>query len=381
MPLNLCASLCLLPFLLAGKGVAADIRYNVTHLQPVYGEDLFFYGMSAGGLLTARSPSGYTTILGGDVKSFAYPFNDSFFQGYFGDTGVLYAERLGNGGLDTLQGVYVIDRDGNVTDTGYLPTGREMYFGRQNSRGGIAAHESGAVRSGGFLYAPESGGQYLETLGGVNVFSFNAINDTGSIIGIGTRTTAEGTVGGAWLWVPGQEAVLIRDGFPEARAINDAGQIIGRSGSAGYIWENGNFQVISNVLVQDPNNPAIIRNAAGSSSAHDLNMSGAVVGFSTLLSTPGYDGPLGERGWLWTEEEGLLFLDDLINPESGFSLQLGISIATDGTILAAGRIPGSAEVQHFLLTPIPEPGVPAFLLLAPACLLHRRRRCKAQPAA
>ncbi len=364
--LALCASIAI--------GEGADIRYRVTHLQETYGNDLFFYGMSPGGTISGQSPSAYTTILGEDVRTFPYPFRDSSLLGYHGDTGVIYAERYDGEGA--FYSIFTIDRDGNIADTGYVPRGTSMFLGRQNGLGQIVGDEEGGSIPGsaGFLYTPGVGAQSFDTLGGVDVTRFSAINNAGWIIGNGIGTTAEGTVGGAWLWVPGQEAVLIREGFPEPVAINDAGQIVGFSGSAGFFWENGAYQVISNVLVPDPNNPAIIRNAAGLSGASDINASGSVVGASTLRATPGYSGPLGERGWIWSKSEGLLFLDDLIDSSSGYTLGLGISIATDGTILAAGRIPGCNEVQHFLLTPIPEPGAPALLLVASAFLLLRRRR-------
>jgi len=253
-----------------------------------------------------------------------------------------------------------------------------MNLWRQNNLGVIVGRESGIPdaegnpSSEGFIYSPLTGGQRFDVLGDVKVTRFSAINNEGWIIGNGIASTANGNVSGMFLWVPGEDGLLLAPGFGVPRQINDAGQIIGRDGGSAFLWDDGNFQIISDVLVPDPDDPTMINNATVFGSAHGLNASGDVVGFINLRDVPGFERPfVGQGGWIWTAEEGLLILDDLIDPNLGLHLWSGIAIDDAGRILADAEIDG--EIQHFLLTPIPEPGAAGLLVFGLLIGLRRRR--------
>ena len=327
--------------------------------------------MSPGGLLTATSPDGVASLSGTDFRSYPYPFPSTYLTTY-GDSEFLYVERFGGDPVE-IEGVYRIDRDGVFSDVGYTPRGTGLVLGRQNSRGTIVGRESGVPGLSGFVYSPEAGGQGVDTLGGVEVTNFTAINNNDWIIGNGIASTANGNVSGMFLWMPGEDGLLLAPGFGEPEGINDFGQVIGAQGSGAFFWDDGDFQFISDVFSPDPLNPEQMINLTVLGGAFGINSRGEVTGFSSIRPEFGYDGPTGLNGWLWTEDEGLLFLDDLVAPTDAYHFTGGLAIAEDGSILTAGSIPGSDDVQHFLLTPIPEPGAVALVVLGMFVFCRRRR--------
>ena len=353
---------------------AADVRYEVVHLQVAYGEEWFFTGMSPGGVLTATSPTGIATVVGTDFQSFAYPFQNSTFLSTFGDSELMYVERLGTPENPTLEGIFSIDRSGNVANTGYSPRGTGMSLGPQNSLGTVIGRETGIPGSAGFIYSSGTGGQSVETLGGVEVTRFSAINNNGWIVGNGIASTASGDVSGMFLWVPGEDGLLLAPGFGTPEGINDFGQIIGAQGAGAFFWDEGDLQFISDVYSPDPRDPEQMINLTVLGGAFGINNHGEVTGFSTIRPEFGYEGPTGLNGWLWTEDEGLQFLDDLVEPVNDFHFTGGLAIAEDGSILTAGFVGESDVVQHFLLTPIPEPGSIFLLGLGMVALAIRRWR-------
>ncbi len=361
------------------KGAA--IRYEVTHLQSLYGEDLFFTGMSPGGVLTASGDQGLIHISDGEITTLSLPFGPST-AAYrpFNDSGVSYVDRnvRDDSGIARFEGIYTLDAQGQLSNTGYQPIGTSMTLGGQNRFGVIVGDEEGGDigTSAGFIYSPDSGPESHEFFGGIDVTRFSEINDHGWIVGNGIGRTETGSFGGMFLWIPDQEPILIRRGSGNANGLNNLGQIIGRDGSAAFRWENGNFSLIGDVMVPDPTDPDIVRNASESSTARSLRSNGDVVGGGTYREVPGFTPPgeLDFAGWLWTEEESFQFLDDLIDTSPGFEMTLGLAIAEDGSILAAGRIMGGDETQHFLLTPIPEPHTTFLLVLAGSAGLLITRR-------
>ena len=351
------------------------MRYEVLHLQQAYGDDLFFTDLSPGGLLSGlliEGGPGYVVIENRTASRFVLPDGIGS-PGNFNDQGFAYGISFGNTGTT---GVVTLDSDGQIADTGYVPTGTSISLGRQNSRGVVVGGEEGGGIDGlgGVIYSPATGGQSFETLGGVEVTRFSAINNNGWIVGNGIASTANGDVSGMFLWVPGEDGLLLAPGFGSPSAINEVGQIVGQDGGSAFLWQNDELRVISDFLVADPNDPSVINNATFTAGANHIGESGDVLGFISLRNVPGFSRPrTGNFGWLWNEEDGLLLLDDVIDPSLGFEIRSGRAIALDGTILASGRVPGRDEVQHFLLTPIPEPAAACLLVLGLFVFWMRRR--------
>jgi hypothetical protein len=71
---------------------------------------------------------------------------------------------------------------------------------------------------------------------------------------------------------------------------------------------------------------------------------------------------MADRAFLFTSGIGLVDLNSLINPLSGWELEQAIGINNAGRIAGIGQIGG---LRHaFLLTPVPEPANLALLVLA-----------------
>jgi hypothetical protein len=108
----------------------------------------------------------------------------------------------------------------------------------------------------------------------------------------------------------------------------------------------------------------------GGSTANGINSSGVVVGSS------------GGRAFVWTESEGMLDLNDLLDGMSGagWTLQYAADINDSGWIAGAGLYdpdgPGGAEAvtRAFLLRPVPEPRALLVIAMATALVACLRRR-------
>lgn len=149
------------------------------------------------------------------------------------------------------------------------------------------------------------------------------INSAGQIVGGATYTQESGfEVFRATLWDPGINDVGLAafgPGYSYALKINDSGQVVGSSDSAGsYVWQNGEATVLG---------------AGGI--ATDINNRGQVVGSADVP-------------FLW--EDGVVRdLNDLIDPASGWILQSAEAINDGGQIVGVGRHNGVSS--GFLLNP------------------------------
>jgi probable HAF family extracellular repeat protein len=208
-----------------------------------------------------------------------------------------------------------------------------------------------------------------------------------------------------------------------AESINDSGQVVGSGPSGGYLWQpdapnmttgaffpidppsgftsafpsaiNHSGMVVGSTATGIPNNghaflwtPDMPNGTTGSSvdlgtldgltqsQAHDVNESGTIVGSSGN----------GVRGFVWTSDDLMLDLNDLLDASgAGWTLQSANAINDAGMIVGLGLFDpdgpgGLAVVQRpFLLTPVPEPtsaaaGLAAALL---PCASFTRRRAPA----
>jgi probable HAF family extracellular repeat protein len=178
---------------------------------------------------------------------------------------------------------------------------------------------------------------------------------------------------GAILWRDGKAIDLgslpLDAGFNRAaaaNAINDANVIVGRSltslpggtgsrASHAFRWADGAWLDLGTLV-----GPA--RNSA----AHAINGQGLIVGQSDCLAVA--------CAFLWSQAEGMLDLNALIDPAADWKLSIATGINDDGWIVGQGFQGGVA--RDFLLLPtqqpIPEPATALMLALGLVMLLLHR---------
>ena len=364
------AALCCSFAILAPLRLQATVaRYNVTDLRVTYGNDLLnFRGMSKGGILTGNNSTDLVQIQNGVRTNVKITDEGGYLP--FNDNGIAYNKSTAPLHLRTLT------TQGVNTDTGYVPQGNNLHLEGQNRIGTVVGQEVGLPDindpSGGFIYDPVNGGRVVQQLGGVtNVSSFHAVNDIGQIGGYGI-TSGQGHL---YLWTPGQPAIsLANTTNGKVEALNNAAQVVGEIGSHSFFWDHGTLTRPGTRLVEDPAHPGTFNEIITEDGAVDISEDGVVVGGASVRSVPGYTAPLRPlKGYLWTLEGGLVWLDDLVDPSLGIQIIAGLNIADDGSIFATGYKTGSNARQYFLLSPVPEPTAGALLLVGMFLGTYRRR--------
>ena len=153
----------------------------------------------------------------------------------------------------------------------------------------------------------------------------------------------------AFLYTPGSGMMDLGTlGGPEgwANGINDAGQVVGVSGSHAFLYT-----------------PGLGMTDLGTFRAYSINDLCQVVG---SVYTGEYLACLYSAGTLKD-------LNTLIDPASGWTLSEAMSI-NDGGQIAGYGLNISGQWEAFLLTPTPEPATLALLAAGAAGLMMRRRR-------
>ena len=225
----------------------------------------------------------------------------------------------------------------------------------------------------------------------------DAINDAGHVAGIASNG---GSLGRASLWIDNQMTDLGTLGGPEsgARGINNDDHVVGwsfmdeeRTAQHAFLWENGAMidigtlggnsseawgindqgQVVGDsgmgngywhaFLWQDGTMVDLSPSFAGFSKAYDINESGDIVGYGVP------DGTEAHFACLW-ENDGMIDVNDMINPEAGWNLLETRAINDEGYIVGEGILNG--QHRPFMLTPVPEPAT--FLLLCVGFFVRRR---------
>jgi probable HAF family extracellular repeat protein len=209
-----------------------------------------------------------------------------------------------------------------------------------------------------FLWTPTTPGGAsgtmldLGTLGGQYSIG-NGINDNGQVTGI-SATTGDAEAH-AMLWTPttpgGTIGTMVDLGTlagaeSEAFAINSSGQVTGYSSTANF----GAFHA----FVWTPTTPGgttgsmldlgTLAGASDSSIGHGINSSGHVVGQSEVV----VNDISRSHAFMYTRGRGMVDLNALIDPQSGWELQDAFGIND------AGQIVGVGNLGAYLLTPVPE---------------------------
>ena len=214
---------------------------------------------------------------------------------------------------------------------------------------------------------------------GLNLRYARDINDSGQVVG--SATTVEGQ-GRAFLYSDGQALNLGTLGpvftspnysnSSSGEAVNNSGQVVGTAFYGGITPASGLRRAFlySNGAISDLG----ILPGFARSTGTDINDLGQVVGYSDLGG--GYGGG-GNRAFLYSDGE-LRNLNDLIPPDSGWTLSNAEAINNNGQIAGTGIFSG--RYRAFLATPVPTSssilGTSALSVLGAGFVMRRRWRCK-----
>lgn len=238
-----------------------------------------------------------------------------------------------------------------------------------NARAAYAINDAGAAvgewESRPFIYA-----------NGVSRWLEGSVNAAGNLatLGVAKDINNKGWAVGTMSYQGATGAVVWHDGIAvdlgtlpvldwqhpdaSANAINDLNEVVGVSRSAlgmrAFLWRDGQMIDLGS-----------FRGDGWSSRALDVNNRSEVVGRSDCVGLA--------CAFLWTRQEGMLQLQNFIDPTSGWTLDTATGINDMGWIVGNGLLNGVSA--DFLLIPVPEPSTSGMLVtgLLLAFAVSRRR--------
>ena len=278
----------------------------------------------------AALAAGQSTVVGASVTSLG-----NFESAAINETGQLAGYLNGHAALWS---------GGHVLDLGTLG-GTHSYANAINNAGQVAGHsytaadpEGGWSEGHAFLWTPGAGMQDLGTLGGPSSIA-HGMNDHGQVVG--ESYTSSGARH-AFLWTPGQgmqDLGALGGDFTSAIAhdINNSGQVVGESSKPGPPESASRAFLWTSARGMEP-----IGSLAGLGSiALAINDAGQVVG----RSWTGY-------GWfhafLWTSRTGMQDLGTLVTSEKSGMNSMANAINEDGLVVGVSNAAGNILNHAFV---------------------------------
>jgi probable HAF family extracellular repeat protein len=333
-------------FLLVVVSIATSQTYKVTDLGIHPGDDV-----SAGSALNDCGQvvgfSGYSLERGflwssgegmSDLPPLAGNFSDA--AGVNDDGAVAGFSSIDNNQTNHA----VVWIEGKARDLGTLPGGTDSEADAINGAGKVVGgSNSGGTSTHAVLWSKGGGIQDLGVLpGGGDYSRAHGINRFGHVVG--ESSTVGSTIHGfSWSKAQGMQDLgpLPSGHFSYATGINNRGQIVGASDGGSrcpiiaceraVLWTPTGIHGLGT-----------LRNSY-SSRAYGINSAGQVVGFSLFRPS------LVSHAFVWSQDEGMQDLNDLIDSDSGWTLEFAFAINDRGQITGGGKLQGNEHA--FLLTP------------------------------
>jgi probable HAF family extracellular repeat protein len=326
----------------AGPAIASELRYRVTDLGTPAG---FLYSVPTG-LNNRGEVVGRTW--GGNMAGPMGFLSSGGSLGYTPDHAVAWG----------------------INDSGTLTTSEHL--SSINNRGDVAgAYEFWGSSGGSSTVAYTSGHGALLSHDIDRRSRALDLNDHGQVVGIqGGNDSGPDGQGGLFLFDDGEVIDLgivgVSNHESRATSINNNGVIAGTQQGRAFRWEDGQVTPLGTL-------------DGGETRAEDINDDGWVVGSSRLGRGISYIHPetgvrtytSDIRGFLDIGDE-MFDLNDLVPPSTEWTIRDAVAINESGQIAAVGVREGVSRA--LLLTPVPEPGPIAVLVLSGAAGAWRARR-------
>jgi probable HAF family extracellular repeat protein len=358
---------------IAVKAAALTLRFTITDLGTLGGPSSGGIGINASGQVTGEAST--TELIS---HAFVWtPTTPNGASGVMHDLGTL-------GG--TLSGGSGINAAGQVTGSSYTGEGAShafFYDGTMHDLGTLGAtyseghgvNDSGHVT--GLFATPfnlsvhaflDDGSMHdLGTFGGLYSQGYG-INASGQVAGEYTAYfPGRGVENHAILWTPTtpndasgtmQDLGTFGGTYSAGFGINDSGQV------TGYAYATGDGEGYAFLYDGAMHSLGTLGGTYGAGNA--INAAGDVVGDSDIA------GDTVRHPFLYTSGSGMLDLNYLIDPRSGWDLRYAQAINDVRQITGSGYIGG--EYHAYLLTPVPEPASLVLVALGLPFLVWRNSR-------